>query len=57
MEVRAGIMMTYWILIYLILQLHESHKASELILREVQYLIFIPHVAQTKKCSVRAVPA
>lgn len=50
-QVCAGIVMTYWILIYLILQLHGSHKTSELILLEVQNLICIPQVAQTKKCS------
>lgn len=50
-QVCAGIVMTYWILIYLILRLHGSHKTSELILREVQNLICIPQVAQTKKCS------
>lgn len=40
MQVSTSIVMTYWISVYLIPQIHGSHKASELISGEVQNLLF-----------------
>lgn len=39
-QVSAGVVVTYWILVYLVAQFHGSPKASEQILGEVQNLIF-----------------